>query len=119
MSRRRATANAIPQHQVQGERSTRRALIECSARRDVDDLLERGPGAKAVEPGLEVRLRGTLDRQAHPELHVAGKGDVTHGEAVSGKILPAGERGLGNREEPYAGFARRLDRVQVALLGRR
>src|SRR5262245_28730303 len=90
--------------------SRRCASLASSGNGDVDRLLERRALAQAFEPCLQVRLRRTLERQPHPELHVAAEGNVGDGELVSGKVAALGKVALRDLQELGADLAGRLDR---------
>jgi len=59
-----------------------------SGERDIDDLAERGALAQALEPRLDGRERGPLDRHAHPALDFATQRDIAHREPVAADEAP-------------------------------
>ena len=76
-----------------------RAARPSSRTRDIDDLLEGGSRRQVLEPAREVRVRRPLDRQAHPELHVAAERDVADGQALPSEARTPRERLIGNRQD--------------------
>src|SRR6266851_707708 len=87
-------------------------------KRNIDDFPERWTAAQPLEPGLQARQRRALDRQAHPQVHVAAERNVPHAE-IAGQVLASLERRVGNGEQLGAFPSCLLDRVHVPLLRRR
>ena len=81
-------------------RRSPRSARPSSGNRDIDGLRERRAHAQAVEPGLQVgEHRALLDRQPHPQLHMAAERDVADGEAVAAEVGSMGEGLVGNRQQ--------------------
>ena len=82
-------------------------------------LLEGGALTQPLEPGLDRREAWSLDRHAHPALHLATDGNVAHREGRAADILRAGQVLLQHRQQPGGLLAPGRDRVHVALFRRR
>src|SRR5437868_13087824 len=85
----------------------------------VDEFAVGGPLAQALEPRFNVRKAGPLYRDSHPALHFAADWDVAHREGAAGHILLTGQVLLEHRQQLRRLLAAGLDRLHVALLGRR